>query len=136
MEREEIINGFEYLSNDEVFLKEIQYRLRDAVSDLDVELIAALVKIGADPNVNPDFQYRERNHGFLHVLTLRYEVDRTLHGSEILNVLEVLLKAGADPNQAGDCNMAPIQRCTSITLMPVKELLLKYNARIDGNPIY
>jgi hypothetical protein len=136
MEREEIINGLEYLSSDEIFLKEIQYRLRDAVSALDVELVAALIKIGADPNVNPDFQYKERNHGFLHVLALRYEVDRTLHGSKILDIMEVLLKAGANPNQAGDCNMAPIQRCTSKTLMPVKELLIKYKAKKEGNPVY
>lgn len=136
LRREEIIANVDCLRADEAFMSDIQYLLRDAVAVLDVELIRALLRLGADPNNNPDFQYAERNYGFLHDLCHRYVVECALHGKDIETVFALLLKSGADPNLAGDCNIAPIQRCTHDATSPLKGLLLKYGASPEGNTIY
>lgn len=136
MNREDVLSGLDYLIYDDSFMNDIQSYLRASVINYDEKYLSGLLKLGANPDINPIVQYETSNDGFLHYLCHKYKTEHTLHGDKILRIIEILLDNGANPDQAGTCNKAPIQRCSAETMNPVKELLLKYGANPEGNPVY
>ncbi len=135
--RQEIIDNAEWLSELDVFQNEKQYLLTDYVESLDVEIIEILLKSGAEPDINMEAQYTESNYGFLHDLIHKYYILHDTKGELILQCAELLLKFGANPNQAGDSNLAPIQKLNSGDYTKsFVNLLLTYGANPSGNQIY
>lgn len=135
-DRDRILNELEFLPYDEKFMARLQDTFGTAVYNYDIPVIRALLKLGADPSFDPAASYDKSNHGFLHYLVNRYVSSRTLEGKAILEVLELLLKSGANPDQAGSSNRTPIQWCIPEVMKPVEDLLLKYGARKEGNPLF
>ena len=134
-DRQYILDNIEFIRDEDDFLKDRSAYLTESISDLDVVLIKVLLQNGADPDVNTQAQYETRNYGFLHELINRFHLERTLKGSVIFDIIQILLEFGADPNRSGCSNIAPIQLCGDKS-KEIERMLLVYGAKPEGNPIY
>jgi len=143
-DRDYVVENIEYLIYEDNFKKLMPFYMRMAVDNFDVDFLRLLLKHGANPDINTcavrgdesdEFVYGDRNSGFLHELIFTYHTQRITHGEVIEDMMKSLLDAGADPNRAGDNNAAPIQLCREVA-EPIRNLLLKYGARPEGNEIY
>lgn len=135
--REDILSTTLDLSHDSRFDKSKQALLTEAIYSIDEAAVESLInRYNCNPNVNVYEQYETRNYGFLHALIELYYNNYTLRGESVLRIAEILLRAGADPNQEGSSSAAPIQRIESEKAKKFEELLLKYGARPEGNTLY
>lgn len=96
--------------------------LYKAISEKKISAIKKLIQAGA----NPDGPEPLKN--YLLLLMHEYQVERTLHGEDIIKVMEVLLENGANPNLVAMNNLRAYDYCVSYGLSELSEVLLKHGA--------
>jgi len=105
---------------------ELNGRLKLAVLSKDLEFVKALVRAGANPNPEHNLDC------FMHHLLHEYRVGRSTNGELILELITILLEAGANPNRIWGNNLRAYDYATRKYDSPVRLLLEKYGA--DKNP--
>lgn len=123
--REELIAVLSDESSGVEDIGELDYYLKHAVHDFDLELLRLLMKAGANPN--PELH----SDCYLHRLMTRFLRDRTTKGDLVLEMLEELLKSGADANRIWGNNLRAYDYAVAWKAEPVAELLAKYGADIE-----
>lgn len=123
LSRDELLLNLEAFRNDKDFLELRDSYLKKAVHSLDFELTEALLKIGANPDASESW-----GDGLLHYLAHEYGVTKTIKGAEIIQMLETLLKHGANPNHVGCNNWRAIDSCIDINEQTLIELFIKHGA--------
>jgi ankyrin repeat protein len=103
-------------------IPQLDWFLKDFLYNKDTEMISILLKAGANPN--PPDNLDCWLHHFLH----EYIVNRTLHGKSILNIVELLLIHGANPNRVWSNNLRAYDYAIGWGIKPIAELLEKYGA--------
>lgn len=85
----------------------------------DVEIIRMLVNAGANPNPKSGADCYLR--GLLH----EYHATRSLKGALVIEIMELLLEFGADPNRVWGCNLRAYDLCD---VPVITQLLERYGA--------
>lgn len=122
---EQILEDIDFLQYEDDFIAAREDLLRHAAMSFNDKLLKALLEAGANPNT------LESGDSLLHDLVHIYTTNRSLKGGSILRIVELLLKAGADPNIKGCNNLTPLQRCRSTRAEEYEALLLNYGADPD-----
>lgn len=86
---------------------------------LDVDMVKKLLLAGADPNPERD------SNCYLFALLHEYYANKTLKGSVVIEVIELLLQFGANPNRVWGCNLRTYDICD---VPAIGQLLEKYGA--------
>lgn len=105
------------------FISSREHYLRDAVDELDLELIEALLKARANPNL-VDCQGAD----LLQRLCRNYATGQTSDETRLFKAIELLLKYGADPNRIGPDKRRAVDRCIEKNVENLINLLVKYGA--------
>jgi ankyrin repeat protein len=101
--------------------EQVTRRLLAAVSGSDVATLAGLLEAGADPNA------ADSEGQPLMVVSLK-----ALKGQEVEEVVSLLVRAGADPNQAGPKRTSPLELALGTGSAKLVRMLLGAKADPDG----
>ena len=120
--REELIEGLHEIE----FYPEIQPHLDTYLQHFiyakDLEMVKLLLKAGAAPNPKNDLDC------YLHHLLHEYKVTKTTSGELILELMQALLEAGANPNRVWCNNFRAYDYAVTEEIEPVAKLLEQYGA--------
>lgn len=104
----------------------LNYYVARFVAEKDRYALERLFAAGASANSTDPLD------DYLRLLLHEYEVERTLNGSEILAIMELLLENGANPNRITDNNLRAYDYALSHKTISVVVLLDRYGA--DRSP--
>jgi len=113
--RQEIFDFQDTLVSNPEFTKLSSKLLSNAASDLDLDYVNLLIKLGVVPEKE-----------LLHSLAFKYGQEMTIHGEQVLAVVSVLLLAGADPVASDKVHGSPIDICKTFGAKKLEKLLLQY----------
>ncbi|MES9834531.1 MAG: hypothetical protein ABW139_20050 [Candidatus Thiodiazotropha sp. DIVDIV] len=122
LDRETLIERLKELELWPELEEELHRYLGNAVYSKDFEYIQALLKAGANPNPKDNLDCYIQH--YLH----EYQVEKTTKGRLILEIVELLLKYGANPNRVWCNNQRAYDYAKAWHVSPFVELLKKYGA--------
>jgi len=121
--RDELIGHLAVCRDDPEFIQTRDAYLKSAVLSKDVQLVDLLLKAGANPNHAESW-----GDTLLHYLVHEYEVTRTTQGAVVLQLADLLLSHGADPELVGGGNWRAIDLCIEHRLNELVSLFVRYGA--------
>lgn len=121
-EREELKEILENLDCYPEIREELQDYLSHYVQSLDLEMVAALLEGGCNPNP------KDNLHCFIHLLLHEYIAVKTSSGMAVLEMLEMLLMHGANPNRVWSNNQRAYDYAVAWDIKPVANLLKRFGA--------
>lgn len=123
--REELKEKIEELEFWPELSTQLDWYLKDFLYNKDVEMISILLQAGANPN--PKRGLDCWLHHFLH----EYITNRTANGELILNIVELLLMHGANPNRVWSNNLRAYDYAIHWDIKPFSVLLEGYGASTE-----
>ncbi len=118
--REQLKEKIEELELWPELLTQLDLHLTQFLYSKDLEMISILLQAGANPNPKSDLDCWL--HHFLH----EYITNRILHGELILNIVELLLRHGANPNRVWCNNLRAYDYAIEYEIKPFAEILKEY----------
>ncbi len=101
---------------------ELDWYLQKFLYDNDLEMASILLRAGVNRTPNGDLSC------WLFPFLQEYMTNRTLHGELILNIVELLLRYGANPNQVWSNNLRAYDYAIYWGIEPFSTLLEKHGA--------
>jgi hypothetical protein len=124
--REQILDDLERLAEEPGFMVFRGDYMDHAVDTLDLELAAAMLRLGASPDEHGECG--EYHEGYLRQLFYMFLSGRSSRGEEILGMLKLLLANGADPNLVGGGNYRAVDLAMEAGFAPIVDLLVAAGA--------
>jgi len=124
--REELFDLLERIEEFPELRKYLDHYVARFVAAKDRQALEKLFSAGASANSACPL------NDHLRLLLHEYEVEHTLHGPEILAIVELLLKSGADPNRVADNNLRAYDYAVSHKTVDFAGLLERYG--VDRSP--
>lgn len=121
--REQILEDLDSLAGVPEFLVFRGDYMNNAVHSLDLELAAAMLKLGASPDAHGRY-----GEGYLRDLFYMFLSERSSRGEAILAMLKLLLANGADPNLVGGCNYRAVDLAMEAGFAPIVDVLVAAGA--------
>jgi hypothetical protein len=90
----------------------------------DVERVRALLETGHGPDVVEPW-----GDSLLHYLVHEFQVTRSTQGPRVLEIIELLLKYGANPEQVGANNWRAVDLSIEAGLKELTEVFVRYGAK-------
>lgn len=126
LDRAELFDLLEKIEEFPDLKKYLDHYVAKFVAEKDRQALEKLFSAGASANSADPL------NDHLRFLLHEYEVERTLHGPEILATIELLLKNGANPNRVSDNNLRAYDYAASHKTIEFLELLERYG--VDRSP--
>ncbi len=124
--REQILEDLDRLAGVPEFLAFRADHMDHAVDTLDLELAAAMLRLGASPDGRGECG--EYHEGYLRQLFYMFLSERSSRGEAILAMLELLLANGADPNLVGGGNYRAVDLAMEAGFAPIVDVLVAAGA--------
>lgn len=124
--RDQILDDLERLAEEPGFMVFRDDYMDHAVDTLDLELAAAMLRLGASPDEHGECG--EYHEGYLRQLFYMFLSERSSRGEEILGMLKLLLANGADPNLVGGGNYRAVDLAMEAGFAPIVDLLVAAGA--------
>ncbi|MBL8261364.1 MAG: hypothetical protein JNM58_02980 [Xanthomonadaceae bacterium] len=121
--REQILEDLDSLTGVPGFLVFRGDYMNNAVHSLDLELAAAMLRLGASPDAHGRY-----GEGYLRDLFYMFLSERSSRGEAILAMLKLLLANGADPNLVGGCNYRAVDLAMEAGFAPIVDVLVAAGA--------
>ena len=121
--REQILEDLDSLAGVPDFLVFRGDYMNSAVHSLDLELAAAMLRLGASPDAHGRY-----GEGYLRDLFYMFLSERSSRGEAILAMLKLLLANGADPNLVGGCNYRAVDLAMEAGFAPMVDVLVAAGA--------
>jgi hypothetical protein len=121
--RDQILEDLERLAEEPGFMVFLDDYMDHAVGTLDLELAAAMLRLGASPD-----EHGEYHEGYLRQLFYMFQSERSSRGEAILAMLKFLLANGADPNLVGGCNYRAVDLAMEAGFAPIVDVLVAAGA--------
>ncbi len=122
MNRQDILNILDEMEFFPEKREEVFSYLPDFIHSLDLEVIGKLLEAGASPHAKDNLA------DYLYYLLSEYQSTYLLHGKAILAIMELLLKAGANPNGVWSNNWRAYDYAVAYKIPEIVELLNRYGA--------
>lgn len=119
LSKHELIEKLEEIEYWPELVPDLDSYLDSYIHAKDVDMVRQLLLAGANPN--PD----NSGNCYLFHLLHEYHANRTLKGAVVLQIVELLLQFGADPNRIWGCNLRAYDMCD---VPAIAQLLEKYGA--------
>lgn len=126
MNRQDILDFLDEIEFFPEKREEVFSYLQDFICSLDLEVVGKLLEAGASP------QAKDNLSDYLYYLLNEYQNTHTLHGDRILLLMEMLLKAGANPDGIWCNNWRAYDYAVAYEISEIIELLKKYGASQVG----
>lgn len=124
--RDQILEDLDSLAGIPEFLAFRDDYMDHAVDTLDLELAAAMLKLGASPDEHGECG--EYHEGYLRQLFYMFLSERSSRGEAILAMLDLLLANGADPNLVGGGNYRAVDLAMEAGFAPFVDVLVAAGA--------
>lgn len=115
--REDVLEYRAKLKENPDFLAISNQLLSDAAQSLDPEYVKVLIDIGAKPDAE-----------ILHSLAFIYGQETATHGDLVIQIVALLLNAGANPNYSDSIHGTPIDICDTFNAIKLKNIFKQYAA--------
>jgi ankyrin repeat protein len=123
LSRDDLLENVEYYRNDPDFIAFRDNYLDHAVQSKDLRLVRALLDAGAGPDV-----FEPWGDTLQHYLVHEYCVLHSTQGRVVLEILELLLSRGADPEHVGSNNLRAIDLAMRTYHPELTDLFIRFGA--------